>query len=89
MIYFFGPKAYKILAPRPGIEQAALALEGEILTTGLLGKSPVHKFWKHQALDKALWAAFYNCCTLYSHSRHESTKEVIDGSPEAVMASKA
>ena len=34
MFWFFGYKAWGILAPRPGIEPAPLALEGEILTTG-------------------------------------------------------
>ena len=36
---FFGPEAYGILAPKPGIEPAPSALEGEVLTTRLLGKS--------------------------------------------------
>ena len=35
----FGQEAYRILAPRPGIKATPLALEGEILTTGLPGKS--------------------------------------------------
>ena len=35
----FGQEAYRILAPRPGIESTPLALEGEILTTGLPGKA--------------------------------------------------
>ena len=36
---FFGPKAHGILAPWPGIKPALLALEREILTTGLPGES--------------------------------------------------
>ena len=40
MFWFFGPKACGILAPRPGIGPAPPALEGEVLTTGLPGKSP-------------------------------------------------
>lgn len=32
--WFFGHKAYGILAPRPGIEPAVTVLEGEVLTTG-------------------------------------------------------
>ena len=39
MFWFSGRKAYGILAPWPGIEPAPLALEGEVLTTGLQGKS--------------------------------------------------
>ena len=38
---FFGRKACGILAPRPGIEPAALAMEGEVLTTGPPGKSQI------------------------------------------------
>ena len=33
----FGHEACGILAPQPRIEPAPLALEGEVLTTGLLG----------------------------------------------------
>ena len=39
MFWFFGREACGILAPRPGIEPAPLALEGEVLTTGLPRKS--------------------------------------------------
>ena len=39
MFWFSVRKAYGILAPWPGIEPAPLALEGEVLTTGLRGKS--------------------------------------------------
>ena len=38
MFWFFGPGACGILAPRPGIELASPALEGEVLTTGQPGK---------------------------------------------------
>ena len=37
--FFFGCPAWGILAPRPGIQSAHPALEGEVLTTGLPGKS--------------------------------------------------
>ena len=41
MFWFFGSKACGILAPQwPGIESTPPALEGEVLTTGLPGKSP-------------------------------------------------
>ena len=39
MFQFFGHEASGILAPWPGIEPIPPALEGEILTTGLPGKS--------------------------------------------------
>ena len=39
MFRFFGHKACRILAPGPGIEPAPPELEGEVLTTGLPGKS--------------------------------------------------
>ena len=42
---FFWPEACGILAPRPGIEPAPPALEGEVLTTGLPGKSLSHLFY--------------------------------------------
>ena len=39
LFWFFGLEACGILAPRSGIEPEPPALEGEVLTTGLLGKS--------------------------------------------------
>ena len=39
MFWFFGCKARGVLAPWPGIEHTPLTLEGEVLTTGLPGKS--------------------------------------------------
>ena len=39
MVWFFDHEACGILAPQPGIEPIPLALEGKVLTTGLLGKS--------------------------------------------------
>ena len=39
MFWFFGPEACGILAPRPGIEPTPPALDSEVLTTGLPGKS--------------------------------------------------
>ena len=38
MFLFFGPKAHGVLAPQQGIEPTPPALEGKVLTTGLLGK---------------------------------------------------
>ena len=39
MFWIFGVEACGILAPRPGIEPAPPALEGDILSTGPPGKS--------------------------------------------------
>ena len=48
MFWFFGCEACRILALRPGIKPASLALEGEVLTTGPPGKSLqwIFKSWK-------------------------------------------
>ena len=46
MFWFFGHEACGILAPRPGIEPTPPALEGEVLTTGPLGKSQYHPYLK-------------------------------------------
>ena len=40
VLFFFGFEACGILAPPPGIKLRHLALEGEVLTTGPLRKSP-------------------------------------------------
>ena len=40
MVLFFGPKTCGMLTPQLGIEPPTPALEGEVLTTGLPGKSP-------------------------------------------------
>ena len=39
MFWLFGLEACGIVAPQLGIEPTPYALEGEVLTTGLLGKS--------------------------------------------------
>ena len=39
MFWYFAPEACGILTPQPGIKTTLLALEGEVLTTGPLGKS--------------------------------------------------
>ena len=44
-LWFFDCEACGILAPWPGIEPAPSVLEGEILTTRLLGKSQDAGFW--------------------------------------------
>ena len=44
MFCFFGREACGILAPRPGSELTLPALEGEVLTTGLPGKSSLCYF---------------------------------------------
>ena len=42
MFWFFGIKACGNLAPQPGIKPALPALEGEVSTTGLPGKSDMY-----------------------------------------------
>ena len=39
MFWFFSCEALGILAPQPGVEPSPPTLEGEVLTTGLPGKS--------------------------------------------------
>ena len=39
MFCFLGPEAWGTLAAKPGIKPIPPALEGEVLTTGLPGKS--------------------------------------------------
>jgi len=40
-MFLAGHEACGISAPQPGIEPVLPALEGEVLTTGLSGKSPL------------------------------------------------
>ena len=42
---FLAPWPVGVVAPQPGTEPAPLALEGEIITTGLPGKSLEHLSW--------------------------------------------
>ena len=42
LVLFFGLEACRILAPCSGIGPTIPALEGKVLTTGLLGKPPSH-----------------------------------------------
>ena len=42
---FFGPKAYEILAPPPGIEPTLAALEDKVLNPGPPGKSLQYFFF--------------------------------------------
>ena len=42
--WFFGQEACRILAPWPGTELVPPALKGEVLTTGLPGRSPGRNF---------------------------------------------
>ena len=44
MFWFSGPEVCGVLAHWPGIKPAPPALEGEVLTTGLPGKSQKHGF---------------------------------------------
>ena len=45
-LVFWPKKACGLLAPRPGIKPAPPALEGEVLSTGPPGKSPLLFFLK-------------------------------------------
>ena len=57
MFWVFGHEACGILAPQPEIEPVFLALEGEVLTTGLPEKSPNFVFSTHTLpLWKAAWS---------------------------------
>ena len=47
LIFWHGCEACEILAPRPGIEPATPALEGEVLTTGLPGNSLSSHIFNH------------------------------------------
>ena len=44
IVWFFSLKICGILASWPGIEPTAPAVEGEVLTTGPPGKSPLWRF---------------------------------------------
>ena len=54
MSWFLGDRAYGILVPRPGIEPAPSALEGEVLTTGPAGKSLHMNFRRAFSISKNL-----------------------------------
>jgi len=47
MFWFIGHEPCGISASPPGIKPTPLVLEGEVLTTGPLGKSLEGKFWVH------------------------------------------
>ena len=59
MFWFFGQEACGILAPRPGIEPAPPALEGEVLTTGPPGKSLFLINLRGNSLFKIIMATMY------------------------------
>ena len=63
MFWFFGREARGILAPRPGIEPTSPALEGEVLTTGLPGKSPGRIFNKVTKEIRVQRVIFFPACT--------------------------
>ena len=48
MFWLFGPEAYGVLAPRPGIRSAPPVLEGDVLGTGLPGKSLNVPVWTEE-----------------------------------------
>ena len=53
MFLFLNPDACRIFTPQPGTESALLALEGEVLTTGLPGKSLEQHVLKQDLRDKS------------------------------------
>ena len=64
MFWLFSLKACWILAPQAYIELAPLALEGEVLNTGLLGKSPKYHFYMPWETRKS-WDFLY-CSIQYT-----------------------
>ena len=65
MFWFFGPEACGILAPRPGIKPAPPALEGEVLTTGLPGKSQGQLIFKKPKME---WSPHLTTCVFSTPS---------------------
>ena len=65
MFWCFGREACGTLAAWPGIKPTLPALEDEVLTTGLPGKSPASAFWKAFSLCKEFYfsARFGSMCT--------------------------
>ena len=51
MFWFFDSEACEILAPQPGIEPACPVLEGEVLTPGPPGKSPIPITFEYYQFD--------------------------------------
>ena len=69
-VFFFGHETCGILAPLPGIEPVPSALEDELLTTGLPGKS--HDFFLKK--EKKPTYSFLGCnsfCVLTLHQHLE------------------
>ena len=70
MFWVFAQEACGILAPRPGIELACPALEGEVLTTEPLRKSPVSPFLTLVGTLPAnaeLWKRQYPSCPVLNN----------------------
>ena len=64
--FFLGPETCGILVPQTGMESTPPALEGEVLTTGLTGKSLFRLFLAPLSLAAAepavWWAEFFFYC---------------------------
>ena len=84
MFWFFGPEACGILAPRPGIEPAPPALEGEVLTTGPPGKSPgIWFLWNPSHLGAGkVWVMAIVACAFFDSGRGKL-------GPQNILAEKA
>ena len=65
---FFGFEVYRILAPQPGIKLSSPALEGEVLTTGLSGKSLISYYGRTFALVNEETYKNINCA-LYDNTK--------------------
>ena len=66
MLCYFGWEACRILVPQPGIGLASSAVEGEVLTTRLPGKSLCHSFKK---ISFSLQIMYTSSILLGSYSR--------------------
>ena len=65
---FFGFEVCRILAPQPGIKLSSPALEGEVLTTGLSGKSLISYYGRTFALVYKETYKNINCA-LYDNTK--------------------
>ena len=77
--WFFGYEACGILAPPSGIEPAPPAQEGEVLTTGLPGKSPSIFFSLPNSIKKTKKQG--NICMNKLNIDEQAWKVTIDISP--------
>ena len=77
MFWFFGHEACGILVPRPGIEPAPSASEGEVLTTEPPGEIPNWCFWT-VVLEKTLESPL-DCKIQPVHTKEISPEYSLEG----------